>query len=237
MKEQIKLLIDLQKIDSEILSTRLKIDTIPEKINSLNDSLKNIEKSYDTLKQSHSLLEMKKKEKELEIEEIKEKKKKLIQRSSEIKSNKEYQAHLKEIEKTDNVLKDAEEDLLEILESIEKSSKELEKEKMRLAEDKQKIDIQKKELEKEALNYEAEITRLKEERKKIADKLEKRIYEEYMNLLKIGKGLAVAEAKDEICQGCNMHIPPQLFVEIKKGEKIIDCPQCKRILYYLKQIS
>ena len=42
------------------------------------------------------------------------------------------------------------------------------------------------------------------------------MYNEYMKVLKACGGLAVVEARDEICQGCNMNIPPQMFVEIKK---------------------
>lgn len=234
MNEQLRFLIHLQKIDSEILSTRLKIDLIPKKIASLDDSLKGIEKFYEDIVKSHSLLEKKKRDKELQLKEIKEKRDKLVQRSSEIKSNKEYQAHLKEIEKIDELLRSTEDELLEIMDSMEKSAKELEKEKKKISEERLKIDELKKEVQKEALKYEDEIKKLKEDRKKIVTKLEPKVYEEYMNLLKVCKGLAVVEAKNEICQGCNMHIPPQLFVEIKSGNEIIECPQCKRILYYLK---
>ncbi len=50
--------------------------------------------------------------------------------------------------------------------------------------------------------------------------------------MKKHKGLAVAEVIDEICQGCFLHIPPQLYVEIKLNQTIKYCPQCGRILYY-----
>ncbi len=234
MNEQLRLLINLQKIDSEILSTSLKIDTIPKKISSFEEPLKKLQKAFDDLMQSHSLLEKKKRDKEQEIKEIKEKKNKLLQRSSEIKSNKEYQAHLKEIEKTDNLLRATEDELLAIMEEIEKSSEKIEKEKKLIAEEELKIEGLKKELQNEVKKYENEIKKLKEDRKKIVNQIETKIYEEYMNLLKVCKGLAVVEAKNEICLGCNMHIPPQLFVEIKSGQDIIECPQCKRILYYAK---
>lgn len=62
--------------------------------------------------------------------------------------------------------------------------------------------------------------------------LDKETYNLYMSLIESGKGVAVAEAKKEVCQGCNMNIPPQLFVEIKSNEEILQCPQCHRILYF-----
>jgi predicted nucleic acid-binding Zn-ribbon protein len=56
-------------------------------------------------------------------------------------------------------------------------------------------------------------------------------------LLEICAGLAVIEVKDEICQGCNMNIPPQLFVELKKNEEIYNCPHCRRIIFYKNSTS
>ena len=55
---------------------------------------------------------------------------------------------------------------------------------------------------------------------------------QYLILIEACNGVAVIEVKEEICQGCNMNIPPQLFVEIKKQEEMLNCPQCRRLLYY-----
>jgi len=46
-----------------------------------------------------------------------------------------------------------------------------------------------------------------------------------------GDGVAVTTARNELCSGCDMNIPPQLYVEIRKNEEILQCPQCRRILY------
>jgi predicted nucleic acid-binding Zn-ribbon protein len=234
VNEQLRLLIELQQLDSTILASRLKIDAIPSTIASHESLLKKAEAVYESAKQTHASLEKKKKDKEQEIEDIKEKSKKLTQRTSEIKTNKEYQAHLKEVEKTDKLLKTAEDELLSIIDSIEGSSKVIEIEKNRIAEEKIKIDSIKEELQNEVHRCVEDIERLKGIRKNIVDKIDSDIYKEYMIVLKTRLGIAVVEAKDETCQGCNMNIPPQLFVEIKTSDEIIECPQCKRILYYAK---
>jgi predicted nucleic acid-binding Zn-ribbon protein len=44
--------------------------------------------------------------------------------------------------------------------------------------------------------------------------------------------MAVVEVTGGICQGCYMNIPPQLWNEIIRSEKINLCPSCQRILYY-----
>jgi predicted nucleic acid-binding Zn-ribbon protein len=235
MNEQLRLLIELQKLDSVILSARFRMDAIPAKISSHEEPLKIAEASYEKAKQHNSSLEKKKRDKENKIDDINEKIKKLNQRTSEIKSNVEYQAHLKEIETIKNKLTMEEDELLAIMELIEESSKILESEKAHIAEEKSKINAIKKELEKETLQCEEELKRLKEDRKRVSEKIDSDIYNQYVSLLKTCRGTAVVEAEDEICKGCNIHIPPQLFVEIKTSGEIIHCPQCRRILYYVKE--
>ncbi|HLL99419.1 MAG TPA: C4-type zinc ribbon domain-containing protein, partial [Pyrinomonadaceae bacterium] len=44
-------------------------------------------------------------------------------------------------------------------------------------------------------------------------------------------GIAVAEVKNGSCSACFMKLRPQMQVEIKKGDQIITCESCARILY------
>jgi predicted nucleic acid-binding Zn-ribbon protein len=44
-------------------------------------------------------------------------------------------------------------------------------------------------------------------------------------------GIAVAEVINGSCTACNMSLRPQMNVEVKKGEQIITCENCSRILY------
>jgi predicted nucleic acid-binding Zn-ribbon protein len=46
------------------------------------------------------------------------------------------------------------------------------------------------------------------------------------------RGAAVAEARDAMCQLCHMVLRPQMFVDLKRNEEIVQCPNCSRILYY-----
>jgi predicted nucleic acid-binding Zn-ribbon protein len=120
------------------------------------------------------------------------------------------------------------------MESLEESSKLMEAEHARTAKEKSRIDAIKKELEKEVARCEEDLKKLKEDRKKLTDRIDPELFNLYMNLLKTTQGIAVVEAKNEVCMGCDIHIPPQLFVEIKSNDAIITCPQCRRILYYVR---
>jgi predicted nucleic acid-binding Zn-ribbon protein len=235
MNEQLRLLIELQTLDSLILETRLKIDAAPSTILSHEKPLKKAQEVYENAKKELENLEKKKRDKELEIAELKEKINKLRQRSSEIKDNKAYQAHLKEIEKAEKDFGAKEDEILIIMESIEATATLLKSQNALVEKERTNFEAVKDELQKKIVRIENELKNLKEDRKKITNKIEGDIYNQYMTLMKTARGIAVVEAKNEVCRGCNIHIPPQLFVEIKSNQEIINCLQCKRILYYIKK--
>ena len=58
------------------------------------------------------------------------------------------------------------------------------------------------------------------------------VFSKYESIKARSGGRAVVPVKDEACQGCFIHIPPQLYIQLKRGdEELIMCPHCYRILY------
>lgn len=232
MQENIKLLIELQEADSAIIRKKAVIDSLPAKLLSVETLFKETQSLYEKEKQKCELLEKKKKEKERAIEDINEKINKTKAHASNIKTNKEYQAHLKEIETIEKERYAIEDEILSAMEAIETAAKEVKTEELKMKAEKDKVEAFRKEVEEETAEAEKELEELKVRRMAIADKIDPDVYGIYMALLEKCNGLAVVEARDEICQGCNMNIPPQMFVELKKNIEIIQCQQCDRILYW-----
>ena len=50
---------------------------------------------------------------------------------------------------------------------------------------------------------------------------------------RIRDGVAVAEARNRSCTACFMSLRPQVMSEIRRGEEILTCDNCGRILYYV----
>ena len=232
MPENIRLLIELQEADSTIIRKKAVIDSLPSKLSSAEKLFKEIRSLYEKEKQKCELLKKKKKDKEKGIEDINEKIKKIKARASDIKTNKEYQAHLKEIETIEKERYAIEDEILSVMEAIEAAAKEVKAEELKMKAEKDKVEAFRKEVDQEIAEAEKEMGELKVRRIAIADKIDPDVYGNYMALLEKCNGLAVVEARDEICQGCNMNIPPQMFVELKKNIEIIQCQQCDRILYW-----
>jgi predicted nucleic acid-binding Zn-ribbon protein len=232
MNEQLKNLIELQQIDLKIIDLNNLIGDIPTKIAAAELPLNDSQRALLAGKEKLESLEKRKRDRERALDETGEKVRKLKARTSEIKTNKEYQALLTEIESVEKEQYAVEDGILLIMEEMENASQQVKAEEAIFIKEKEKIDAVTQKVEAEKTTFDQELAQLKGLRAEIAQTIENELYEEYIDLIGIHRGYAVAEARGEICQGCNMNIPPQLFVELKKNEVIFHCPQCRRILYY-----
>ena len=236
MKDLLKLLTDLQRRDTLILERRRFIDKVPLRISEVDEPLKQAKRELETIQKKHELVSQKKRRKEAELSEVQEKVRKSKARVSDIKTNKEYQAYQKEIEASEKEIFSIEDHILQLMEEIELLSQEQKAQESRVTAEMQKINAFKRELDAELAKQEAELSALKEERAAVVARIAPDVYNSYMALLRdSGDGVAVTRAQNELCSGCNMHIPPQLYVEIRKNEDIIHCPQCRRILYIAEE--
>ncbi len=78
---------------------------------------------------------------------------------------------------------------------------------------------------------EAKIAELRAERDKLAAAVKPEVLKRYGNI-RMRRGLAVVSVRNGTCQGCNMNIPPQLYIIIQRGQTIETCPSCHRIIYW-----
>jgi predicted nucleic acid-binding Zn-ribbon protein len=230
--EDIRLLIELQGIDSAIVRNTEIVEAIPGKVSSVEQPLREAQSAYEKLKQNLELLAKKKKAKEGLLDDVNEKIRKLKARTTEIKTNKEYQALLKEIESGEKERNAVEDEILILMESIESCNREVSEQREKVGVEDGKREAFKRKLEADAAEVRKELDELRLRRESVVNGIDRDIYSLYFKVLEGRRGLAVVEARDEVCQGCNMNMPPQLFVEIKKNEKIFQCPQCSRILYW-----
>ena len=233
MREDMKLLRELQEIDSALVKKTAVINTIPRKVSSVEQPFKDAQSAYEKNKQKYDALAKKRKDKELSLDDTQEKIKKLKMRTSDIKTNKEYQALLKEIESAEKEQRAVEDEILVLMETLDTAQKELKAYEATVKGEEEKIEAFKKKLSEEVEEIEKELETLRHQREHAARDIDGELYALYEKLLETKRGLAVVETREEVCLGCNMNIPPQLFVEIKKNERIIQCPQCSRILYAL----
>jgi hypothetical protein len=152
-----------------------------------------------------------------------------------VKTNKEYQLFLREVDDSKKRKDALESELIELLdekERIEKIVQESEKEFNLLD---AQIDSEQKDIDKKTTEDREMLAEYLERRAEIGKTLEPSLMNRFNKISKMNQGLAVVNVKNEVCMGCFMNIPPQLYIEVQRGKALISCPQCSRILYHIKK--
>ncbi len=57
------------------------------------------------------------------------------------------------------------------------------------------------------------------------------LYRRY-ELVRSRRGTALAYTTTGVCSACNIHLPPMMFQQLKRGEELGQCPSCNRIMYF-----
>jgi predicted nucleic acid-binding Zn-ribbon protein len=71
------------------------------------------------------------------------------------------------------------------------------------------------------------------ERERLVSALPKSMGAQYVRTVaRIRDGVAVAEARNGACMACFMALRPQAMAQVRRGEEIVTCDNCNRILYY-----
>ena len=233
MHEHVSVLVKLQDLDSTIGEIeQAKID-YPQKIELLRETLKKEEDLADQKREKLRMLEQERNAKEghlaHEMERIKNSEEKLLS----VKTNKEYKAALKEIASAKESNSLEEESILVILEEVDALKKELKEKEKSLTTMSEEFEKEEKALTVKLNELEEELRDRTRRREKLFAEIDPAILKTYENIRKHRQGIAVVQAKEGFCQGCYMGIPPQLYNEVQRGDDMIFCPNCNRLLYFI----
>jgi hypothetical protein len=152
-------------------------------------------------------------------------------RIKKIKTNKEFLALQREIDIAKKRKSDLEDQILTIMEKIEKRSKERDHLFKIYESDRIMLDEKKDAILKKQSELNLVIENLKEQIEELREKVDRALLSRYDRIKDKRNGLVVVECVEGVCRGCHLHIQPQLFNELTKGDRMISCPACQRILY------
>jgi predicted nucleic acid-binding Zn-ribbon protein len=149
----------------------------------------------------------------------------------DVKTNKEYTAMLHEIEGVERDVRACEDQILAQMERAESLSAEIRREEADFKQADAAFKADAARLAEETARLEAQAVQLRRERDAVGATLSEPSRELFARVARL-RGIAVSEARDEMCQVCRLKLRPQMYVELKHNDRIVQCPSCSRILYY-----
>jgi len=231
MNQDLKQLIRLQAIDLAIQELRTRIDKFPGISKALDEKLRSAQAALESAKERAKSNQGSRKKLESEISSIESKISKYRDQMMAVKTNDEYRALQHEIEHAQNAIRKIEDDILNLMMDAESSQGDIKAAETRLKEDQQKVDQERKQLTEQNHHDLSALESYLKERKGIETAISSELLPRYERVRKARGGIAVAAARNEVCEICQVRIRPQVFQEIRRNDQIIACDACQRILY------
>ena len=232
MNEEIKQLTGLQVIDLEIAKFDAEINAEKAALINREKAFNEDQASIDELQEKIETAETQRREFEAqlsdELSRIKERQSKMMQ----VQTNREYQSLLKEIEDGKKSIKEKEDEVVRIMEASEANAKIMAEQESLIKEEKKALAGEKSQVDKHAKKIEGKKAKIVAKRNSLAKNIKTPVLKKYDMLLTRRNGKAVVGVVNGVCQGCFMSIPPQQFNEILKGDRMLNCPTCQRILFH-----
>ena len=228
---KVKLLEELQGIDLKIDGRQAEKDALLQQMASLDAELEQSRLAIEALREEVTALQSRKEETEQTLTVEAENIARSETRLHEIKTQKEYQAVLKEISTAKKVKSEQEELVLKMIGEMEALMENIAERVQNLDTLSGNIALRKGEVQENLDRLMAEIATDQSERESTLTGLNASLLNRYTMLREKRQGIAVVEARDGSCLGCNMNIPPQMYNNLYKGQELITCPHCQRVLF------
>ncbi|HTS17533.1 MAG TPA: C4-type zinc ribbon domain-containing protein [Verrucomicrobiae bacterium] len=226
-----KLLV-LQDRDRRIAQLKLERIRIPEQIVAADQQIKAESARLDGLRDEAKHIEADRKKLEVDADAKRAQIAKYRTQLTQIKSNTEYQALLKEIARVEQEIDEIETHELEVMEKSDQLQPAVKTEQSTLKEITAKVDAERGDLQKRLAMIDQELKQLAEERQQLAQQVDASALNRYERLMRSKSDFAIVPIRNGNCGGCHLSIPPQLVHNAKHGSDLTSCDYCGRILYW-----
>jgi predicted nucleic acid-binding Zn-ribbon protein len=232
LSAQIEILASLQTVDRQIKEHHGKKQDLLAELQAKEQEIRI--KKGEIIKLSAALAETEKlrQEKDQVFQDEGKKATDRRMRMNRIKNSKELMALQREIDLIKQGNSEREEELIKLMEETDRANSELKAKKEELAKLQAEWAQQQAELQSQISGIDQAVSEAASRRQTIAAQVARDLIARYELIFSRRGGTAVVEVAGGICQGCYMNIPPQLWNEIIRSEKVHLCPSCQRILYY-----
>ncbi len=232
MKATKELLLKLQQLDDEIDSLVAEQEAIPEKKSELKQSLEEVTKRLEQAKQESVELAKRRKDLEIELESMDEKKMRFQTQLLQVKTNREYEALQHEITALEEHKSNLEDEILEALERSEILAGKIKEEEAKLKAETERVRQTEVALDARSKELDDMLAIKQDERMRLVSNLDAILLKRYERIRASKGGTAVTTVVNGACGGCFRRIPPHEMQNLKRDDRLITCEGCGRIIIW-----
>jgi len=233
MNSELQHLKELQEVDSRIGQLRAEIAALPKEVAAIEAKLAGSKSKVESAQTQLKADETARRKHESDIKDQQEKISKYRDQSLKVKTNQEYKALLSEIEHAESEIRKLEDKILEIMVAADTRKETLKQAEVALKADAAENEKEKEHARQQTAEDEKELAELTTQRNELRSGVADDTLRHYDRVLKL-RGSAIAAVHDnQMCSVCRVILRPQVYQDVMKGEQILACDSCQRILYFV----
>jgi len=232
MLQDLALALRLQALDRKIASIENEIATLPKHIAEIEKKLEAHTRRLEADRAALTANQRDRKKLEGDIQVHEAKVSKLKDQMLGSKTNEQYKAFQNEISYAEGEIRKAEDRILDLMEQSEPLEKNVAVAESDLKQEKLQVEKEKAHAREQTAKDQAQLSSTQSERKAIGAELTPTFYSEYERIRKKTRNTPIADATEGRCSACQIALRPQFFQDLRRGDKIMFCESCGRILTY-----
>jgi hypothetical protein len=232
MLQDLALALRLQALDRKIVNLETEIATLPKHIAEIEKKLESHARRLEGDRAALVANQRERKKLEGDIQTHEQKISKLRDQTLQAKTNEQYRAFQNEIGYAQGEIRKAEDRILDLMEQSEPLEKNVKAAEVELKAQQQHVETEKKSARERTVVDKQELERVHAERETIVPQATPSFYKEYERVRKKTRNTPIADATEGRCDACQIALRPQFFQDLRRGDKVMFCESCGRILTY-----
>jgi predicted nucleic acid-binding Zn-ribbon protein len=233
VKAELQQLVALQNAETAIRKLQAELEAIPQRRAEIEKEFDQRAFEFKAVEARRDQAREKRAQLERDLAETRTRAEKAERDLMSSTNSKAYEAAIREADAAKKQISQLETQTLEQMEVIEQAEREMAEREPEVARLRAETDEKLKAFEERARAQAEELESRRAERERTLGTMPKNISSQYNRIsTRIPGGVAVAAARNNSCSACSMKLRPQVMVEVRRGDDIIICENCNRILYY-----
>jgi predicted nucleic acid-binding Zn-ribbon protein len=226
-------LIALQNVDTGIRRLQSELESIPRRRAEIESEFDQRAFEFKALQQTGATARETRAVLDRELAEQRTRMEKAERDLMSSTNSKVYEASLRERDAAKKHISELETKVLEQMEAAETAENSLAEREPEFARMRAEHEERLRAFEEQTRAWTEELESRRRERERMFASLPAGVKSTYQRIVaRIRDGVAMAEARNGSCSACFMSLRPQLMSQIRRGDEIIICDNCNRILYY-----
>lgn len=230
--EQIRQLVSLQRVDDAIHNVQTELEQAPQELEDLKNRFAGMDSRRERVLEKLAHLTEQEKRLISEIEEDASRIKKSRSKLMQVSNTREYQAMAREMDNMEKGNRAREEERTAVAEEKRHQEAELAAVEAEWSALKQELDTKQAGLDARLAAARARLDELAKTRAASGNEVPRPVLDRYEFIRRRLSHPVIVPVTAGVCEGCRIMIPPQTFIELQGGHKILNCPNCQRLIYW-----